>query len=55
VAISYGKERPVCAEHSEACWAQNRRVRFLIKPLWCSGTPCPISGRCSTSCALART
>ena len=23
--ISYGKERPVCAESSEACWAQNRR------------------------------
>ena len=33
VAISYGKERPVCAEHSEACWAQNRRARFLVKPL----------------------
>jgi peptidoglycan-associated lipoprotein len=23
--ISYGKERPVCVESSEACWAQNRR------------------------------
>jgi peptidoglycan-associated lipoprotein len=23
--ISYGKERPVCAQSSEACWAQNRR------------------------------
>lgn len=23
--ISYGKERPVCAESTEACWAQNRR------------------------------
>ena len=23
--ISYGKERPVCAESSEACWAQNCR------------------------------
>jgi peptidoglycan-associated lipoprotein len=33
VAISYGKERPVCAEHSEACWARNRRARFLVKPL----------------------
>jgi peptidoglycan-associated lipoprotein len=33
VAISYGKERPVCSEHSEACWAQNRRARFLVKPL----------------------
>ena len=33
VAISYGKERPVCIEHREACWARNRRARFLIKPL----------------------
>jgi peptidoglycan-associated lipoprotein len=33
VAISYGKERPVCAEHNESCWARNRRVHFLIKPL----------------------
>lgn len=33
VAISYGKEPPVCVEHSEACWAQNRRARFLVKPL----------------------
>jgi len=23
--ISYGKERPMCTESSEACWAQNRR------------------------------
>ena len=23
--ISYGKERPVCTESDEACWAQNRR------------------------------
>ena len=23
--ISYGKERPVCAESNEACWSQNRR------------------------------
>ena len=33
VAISYGRERPACTEHSEACWARNRRARFLIKPL----------------------
>jgi peptidoglycan-associated lipoprotein len=32
VAISYGKERPLCAEHTEACWAQNRRAHFLAKP-----------------------
>jgi peptidoglycan-associated lipoprotein len=23
--ISYGKEQPVCTEHSEGCWAKNRR------------------------------
>jgi peptidoglycan-associated lipoprotein len=33
VAISYGKERPVCVEHTEVCWARNRRARFLVKPL----------------------
>jgi peptidoglycan-associated lipoprotein len=25
---SYGKERPFCAEHSEACWQSNRRTHF---------------------------
>src|SRR3989442_941522 len=30
--ISYGKERPVCGEHAEACWARNRRAHFLVKP-----------------------
>jgi peptidoglycan-associated lipoprotein len=29
--ISYGKERPICTEHSEACWAKNRRAHFLVK------------------------
>src|SRR5215831_2691538 len=29
--ISYGKERPVCTESTEACWAQNRRADFLTK------------------------
>lgn len=24
--ISYGKERPVCTEHDEACWQKNRRA-----------------------------
>jgi peptidoglycan-associated lipoprotein len=23
--ISYGKDRPICSESTEACWAQNRR------------------------------
>jgi peptidoglycan-associated lipoprotein len=25
---SYGKERPFCEEHSEACWQSNRRAHF---------------------------
>ena len=25
---SYGKERPFCTEHSEACWQANRRAHF---------------------------
>lgn len=25
---SYGKERPFCREHSEACWQSNRRAHF---------------------------
>ena len=29
--ISYGKERPVCTEHTEECWAKNRRSHFLTK------------------------
>ncbi len=29
--VSYGKERPVCTEHSQACWAKNRRAHFLVK------------------------
>ena len=28
--ISYGEEIPVCREHSESCWQQNRRARFVI-------------------------
>lgn len=33
VAISYGKERPVCTERNETCWARNRRAHFLVKLL----------------------
>ena len=29
--VSYGEERPVCAEHQESCWAKNRRAHFLTK------------------------
>jgi len=27
--ISYGKEKPFCTEHTEACWQQNRRAQFV--------------------------
>ncbi len=27
--ISYGKEKPFCAEETEACWQQNRRAHFV--------------------------
>ena len=27
--ISYGKERPVCQEHDEACWQRNRRIHIV--------------------------
>ena len=29
--ISYGKERPICVQSNEACWAQNRRGVSTIK------------------------
>lgn len=29
--ISYGKERPVCAESTDQCWQQNRRGVSVIK------------------------
>jgi peptidoglycan-associated lipoprotein len=28
--ISYGEEVPACKEHTEECWAKNRRARFVI-------------------------
>jgi len=28
--ISYGKERPLCSEHNEECWAKNRRCHFVV-------------------------
>ena len=27
--VSYGKERPVCQEHDEACWQRNRRIHIV--------------------------
>jgi peptidoglycan-associated lipoprotein len=29
--ISYGKERPMCVESTEQCWAQNRRGVSAIR------------------------
>src|SRR2546425_2234338 len=29
--ISYGEEKPQCAEHTEDCWAKNRRAHFMVK------------------------
>lgn len=28
--ISYGKERPLCTEHNEACWQKNRRSHSVV-------------------------
>jgi peptidoglycan-associated lipoprotein len=28
--ISYGKEKPICTDHDEACWQKNRRDDFVI-------------------------
>jgi peptidoglycan-associated lipoprotein len=30
--ISYGKEKPFCAEESESCWQLNRRAHFSLQP-----------------------
>lgn len=29
--ISYGKEKPLCSEETDACWAQNRRAETKVK------------------------
>jgi peptidoglycan-associated lipoprotein len=28
--ISYGEEVPACTDHTEECWAKNRRARFVV-------------------------
>jgi peptidoglycan-associated lipoprotein len=28
--VSYGEERPVCTQHTEECWAKNRRDHFVV-------------------------
>jgi len=30
--VSFGAERPVCTEGTEACWSKNRRAVFLLRP-----------------------
>jgi peptidoglycan-associated lipoprotein len=29
--VSYGKERPVCTDHAESCYWQNRRAHLMIR------------------------
>ena len=29
--ISFGKERPVCTDHTEACWQKNRRIHIVAQ------------------------
>jgi peptidoglycan-associated lipoprotein len=36
--VSFGKERPVCQEHVESCWQQNRRDEFVITTGSIAGT-----------------
>jgi peptidoglycan-associated lipoprotein len=28
--VSFGKEKPLCTEHSEGCWQQNRRAHIVL-------------------------
>jgi len=28
--VSYGEEKPLCTEHTEACWAKNRRDHIVV-------------------------
>lgn len=29
--VTYGKDRPLCFEHTPECWQKNRSVRFTVK------------------------
>ena len=29
--VSYGKEKPACEEHDEACWQKNRRIHIVAQ------------------------
>lgn len=37
--LSYGKERPVCSEHTDDCWAKNRRGETTIRARTASTPP----------------
>jgi len=39
--ISFGKERPLCAQESEECWAQNRRAETKIRARAAAQNPAP--------------
>jgi peptidoglycan-associated lipoprotein len=32
VMVSFGESNPVCTEHTQECWAKNRRVDFVLLP-----------------------
>jgi peptidoglycan-associated lipoprotein len=31
--VSYGKDRPLCSQHNEECWAKNRRAALKAKEM----------------------
>ena len=37
--ISYGKEKPFCAESNETCWASNRRAETRVRNATAANTP----------------
>jgi len=41
IAQGYGETRPLCNEHNEACWEQNRRVEFVILKPAADGASAP--------------
>jgi peptidoglycan-associated lipoprotein len=40
--VSYGKEKPLCTEHDEKCWAKNRRAEVKVAH---TGTSAPATRR----------
>jgi len=42
--VSYGEERPVCTEHGEPCWQQNRRDDFIIVTIGADNIVAPPPG-----------